>query len=69
MTFDSASFRAPSVGWTPPHPYCLDDVLFPVEQRQVEYPILEQLPPPPLVVALQEQVLWEQLLAEDNLGG
>ena len=69
MTFDSASFRAPSVDWTPPHPYCLDDVLFPVEQRQVEYPILEQLPPPPLVVALQEQVLWEQLLAEDNLGG
>ena len=69
MTFDSASFRAPNVDWTPPHPYCPDDVLFPVEQRQVEYQLLEQLPPPPLVVAVQEQVLWEQLLADDNLGG
>ena len=69
MTFDLASFRAPNVDWTPPHPYCPDDVLFPVEQRQVEYQLLEQLPPPPLVVAVPEQVLWEQLLADDNLGG
>jgi osmotically-inducible protein OsmY len=69
MTFDSASFRAASVNWTPPHPYCLDDVLFPVEQREVEYQILEQLPRPPLVVALQEQALWEQLLVDPGLGG
>jgi osmotically-inducible protein OsmY len=69
MTFDSASFRAPAVDWRPPHPYCPEDVLFPVERREAEYQILEQLPRPPLVVALQEQVLWEQLLADDNLGG
>ena len=69
MAFDSASFHAPNVDWTPPHPYCPEDVLFPVEQRQVEYQLLEQLPPPPRVVAVQEQVLWEQLLADDNLGG
>jgi hypothetical protein len=69
MNFDSASFHTPHVDWTPPHPYCPDDVLFPVEQREVEYQILEQLPRPPFVVALQEQVLWEQLLANDSLGG
>ena len=70
MTFEPASFRAASVAWTPPHPYCLDDVLFQVEQREVEeYQILEQLPRPPLVVALQEQALWEQLLVDPGLGG
>ena len=69
MNFDSASFRTPHVNWTPPHPYCPDDVLFPVEQQEVKYQILEQLPRPPFVVALQEQVLWEQLLANDSLGG
>ena len=69
MTFDAASFRSPNVDWTPPHPYCLDDVLFPVEQQELKYRILEQLPRPPLVVALQEQELWEQLLADPGLGG
>jgi osmotically-inducible protein OsmY len=69
MNFDSASFRTPDVNWTPPHPYCPDDVLFPVEQQEVKYQILEQLPRPPFVVALQEEALWEQLLANDSLGG
>lgn len=68
LDFDSASFCAPNVDWTPPYPYCPDDVMFPVEQREVEDQILEQLPPP-LVVASPEQALWEQLLADDSLGG
>lgn len=67
MEFDSASFRSPNVDWAPPYPYCPDDVLFPIEQQEVEYQILEQLPRPPFVVALQEQALWEQLLANDSL--
>ena len=67
MDFDSGSFRSPNVNWAPPYPYCPDDVLFPIEQREVEYQILEQLPRPPFVVALQEQALWEQLLANDSL--
>jgi hypothetical protein len=41
-------------------------VLFPIEQLEVEDQMLEQLP---LVIASQEQVLWEQLLADENLGG
>jgi hypothetical protein len=69
MDFDSTRLFTPKEGWKAPHPYCPDDVLFPIEQREVEYPILEHLPGPPLAVASQEQVLWEQLLAEQNLGG
>jgi osmotically-inducible protein OsmY len=69
MDFNSASFRAPNVDWTPPYPYCPDDVLFPVEKQDVEYQILEQLPRPPLTIALKDQLLWEQLLANDSLGG
>jgi osmotically-inducible protein OsmY len=68
MDFDFASYRSPNVDWAAPYPYCPDDVLFPVEKRDVEYQILEQLPPPPFVVDLREQALWEQL-ANENLGG
>jgi osmotically-inducible protein OsmY len=67
--FNPIRFFAPKDGWKAPHPYCPDDVLFPVEQREVEYQILEQLPRSPFVVDLQEQALWEQLLADESLGG
>jgi osmotically-inducible protein OsmY len=69
QNFDANSFRTPNVDWTPPYPYCPDQVLFPAEPRAVVYQVLEHLPRPPLVAALQEQVLWEQLLANDSLGG
>jgi hypothetical protein len=69
MEFNPIRFFTPKMGWKAPHPYCPEDVLFPIEQLEVEYQILEQLPRPPFVVALQEQVLWEQLLANDSLGG
>ena len=55
------------VDWAPP--YCPDDVLFPVEKQEVGYQILEQLPRPPLIIALNEQLLREQLLASESLGG
>jgi hypothetical protein len=29
--FDLSCFITPGEGWTPPYPYCTDDVLFPVE--------------------------------------
>ncbi len=69
LDFDPASFRAPNVDWTPPYPYCPDDVLFPVEKHEARYQILEQPLQFPLTVMLKEQLLWEQLLADDNLGG
>jgi osmotically-inducible protein OsmY len=70
MDFDPTHFSTPKNDWIAPHPYCPNDVLFPFEQREVEYQILEQIPRAPLVVALpeQEQALWE-LLANENLGG
>jgi len=34
--FDSASFFAPGADWTPPFPYCPNDVLFPVEYQTVD---------------------------------
>jgi osmotically-inducible protein OsmY len=69
MEFNPIRFFTPKMGWKAPHPYCPQDVLFPIEQLEMEYQILEQLPRPPFVVALQEEVLWEQLLANDSLGG
>ena len=69
MDFDSASFRATNLDWTPPYPYCPADVLFPVEKRAVEYQVLEELPQSPFVVAWVEQPLGKELLANDSLGG
>lgn len=70
MDFDSGFFRAPDVDWAPPYPYCPDDVLFPVEQPGREAQGLWQLPGTPVMVAPKEELLWEQLLAnDDGLGG
>ena len=69
MDFDPTLFNSPKNDWKAPYPYCPDDVLFPVEKREVEYQILEQLPRSPFVVAWVEQPLSEELLANDSLGG
>jgi hypothetical protein len=69
MDFDPTRFSTPKIGWKAPFPYCPDDVLFPIEQRKVEYQILEQLPRSPFVVMWEEQSLREELLANDSLGG
>jgi osmotically-inducible protein OsmY len=69
MEFDPAHFFTPKNGWKAPYPYCPADVLFPVENQEIEYQILEQLPRSPLTIASGEQLLWEQLLADPNLGG
>jgi hypothetical protein len=68
LDFDSASFSAPDRDWVPPYPYCLDDVLLPIEQPQ-ENQLVQPLLQFPLTVASKEQLLWEQLLANDSLGG
>ena len=69
MDFHPSRFSSPTNDWKAPHPYCPEDVLFPVEKRQVEYQILEQLPRSPFVVTWTEQPLREELLANDSLGG
>jgi len=67
--FDPESFHSPGRDWVPPYPYCPDDVLFPVEHWDAGDHILQQIAEPPLPVVSKEQLLWEQLLADDNLGG
>jgi osmotically-inducible protein OsmY len=69
LDFDPGSFRSPGGDWVPPYPYCPDDVLFPVEPQDVENHILQQIPATPIPVASKEQLLWEQLLANDSFGG
>lgn len=69
VDFDPTHFSSPTNGWKAPYPYCPDDVLFPVEKRDVEYQILEQVPRSPFVVAWIEQPLSAELLANDSLGG
>lgn len=69
LDLDPASFHSPGWDWVPPYPYCPDDVLFPVEQRDMENQISQQIPASALPVASKEQLLWEQLLANDSLGG
>jgi hypothetical protein len=44
-------------------------VLFPVEQQDRENQSLLRLPWIPSTAALEEQLRWEQLLADKNLGG
>lgn len=67
--FDSSHFSPPKADWKAPFPYCPDDVLFPAEKQEAEYQIMEQLLQSPSTVASNEQLLWEQLLANENLGG
>ena len=69
MDFDPSHFSPPTNDWKAPYPYCPEDVLFPIEKRQVEYQTLEQLPRSPFVVAWVEPPLSEELLANDSLGG
>jgi len=69
MDFEPARFSTPKNGWNAPYPYCPDDVLFPVEKRELEYQILEQLPRSPFVVMWEQQPLREEFLANDSLGG
>jgi osmotically-inducible protein OsmY len=69
MEFDPARFVAPPKDWKAPYPYRPGDVLFRVEHREVEGQLSQQLLQSPFAVALEEQSLREQLIANDSLGG
>jgi osmotically-inducible protein OsmY len=67
--FESASFTSPARNWVPPHPYCPNEVLFPAEQQVVGNFILQQDSRLPITPASKEQLLHDQLLENDSLGG
>jgi len=69
MDFDLTHFSPATKDWKAPYPYCPEEVLFAVEKQSVEDQTLVPLPRPAVVAALKEQLLWEQLLADDSLGG
>jgi osmotically-inducible protein OsmY len=69
LDFAPAAFSSPGWDWVPPYPYCPDNVLFPAEQQDMENQIVQQFPQFPFTVVSKEQLLWEQLLANDSLGG
>lgn len=66
--FDASGFTIPEAGWVPPYPYCPEDVLFPADDQQVGN--IESNPnQAPVMRKTGEQVLGEQLLTNDSLGG
>jgi osmotically-inducible protein OsmY len=69
MDFDPTRFSPPKDDWKAPYPYCPDDVLFPFEHQPDEDQTSQHLSQTPSSVALKEQLLWEQLLADESLGG
>jgi hypothetical protein len=69
MDFNPASFRTPEEDWVPPYPYCSEDVLFPIENQDVNDQIAQQPDRSPIGISTEDQLLREQLLANDSLGG
>jgi len=67
--FDASLFTAPNIDWTPPYPYCPDDVLFPIAYQQVDKKIenvSNQVSPKPKT---EMQKMSEELLYNDSIGG
>jgi osmotically-inducible protein OsmY len=65
--FDPACFFAPDAGWTPPYPYCPQDVLFPVTDRKTDAQTLDVTHPFPFEELLEGASFKEQFFATDNL--
>jgi len=67
--FDSGHFNTPGEDWSAPYPYCPGDVLFAVEQQDLENQTLQDFSRVPFVVGFEEQLVGEELVVNDSLGG
>jgi len=67
--FDPVSFYTPDWDWTPPYPYCPDDVLFPAEYQAADIQPVHDHLHLGIATDLKDAELREQLLANDSLGG
>ena len=67
--FDASLFTAPSIDWVPPYPYCPDEILFPIEYRQVDKKIENLSNRTSSTIKTEMQKLSEELLYNDSLGG
>lgn len=66
--FDSESFSMPDSDWTPPYPYCPQDVLFPVVYPKTEFQTADTTHPLPFEELLQDTSFKEQLLVTHDPG-
>jgi osmotically-inducible protein OsmY len=64
LDFNPASFITPNVDWTPPYPYCLKDILFPVEKQPVN-----TSDPFPFEEMAEGLSFKKQVFTNDSLGG
>ena len=67
--FDASLFAVPNIDWTPPYPYCPDDVLFPIAYQEVEKKIENVSNQVSLRPKTEMQEMSEELLFNDSLGG
>jgi osmotically-inducible protein OsmY len=65
--FDPAYFFAPGAGWTPPYPYCPQDVLFPVTYRKTDAQTVDTTHPMPFEELLEGASVKEQSFAIEDL--
>jgi osmotically-inducible protein OsmY len=64
LDFNSASFISPAVDWTPPYPYCPDDVLFPTGDQAMNESYQF-----PFEVISAGTSFKKKVFANDSLGG
>jgi osmotically-inducible protein OsmY len=68
LEFHAADFLVPPRDWKPPYPYCPADVLFPLKQTDAMAQAPELIESP-IALALAYQVLKDEMLENDSLGG
>lgn len=69
MDFDRGYFMSPDKNWTPPYPYCRDDVLFPIEFQDEEKQIMHAPNQNPFAAVLEDISFKKQFVANDSYGG
>jgi hypothetical protein len=67
--FDPISFYAPNGDWTPPYPYCPDDVLFPVEYRAADIELANEPHQFPFKTMPDVESIKKQFFTNDSMGG
>jgi len=67
--FDISLFTVPNIDWTPPYPYCPEEVLFPIKYQQVDKKIGNISNQVPSSNKTEMQKMSEELLYNDSLGG
>jgi hypothetical protein len=67
--FDASLFTVPNIDWMPPHPYCPEDILFPIEYQQIAKKIENVSIQVSSSNKTEMQKMTEELLYNDSLGG